>query len=113
MGLIFRRLPLLLAATAELPNPATTRPWKRSACRCSFTRTRSGEVRAFVNMCSHRGARLREEGCGNAQRFTCPYHAWTYSPEGDLVAVYSAEQFGEIDKSQHGLTPLPCLEKAG
>ena len=113
MALIFRRLPLLLAAAAELPNPGDYKAMEAVGVQVLITRARSGEVRAFVNMCSHRGARLTEEGCGNAHRFTCPYHAWTYSPEGDLVAVYSEEQFGEIDKSEHGLTPLPCLEKAG
>jgi phenylpropionate dioxygenase-like ring-hydroxylating dioxygenase large terminal subunit len=78
-----------------------------------ITRIQSGEVRAFVNMCSHRGARLMHEGCGSAHRFTCPYHSWTFSPQGELVAVYAQEQFGDIDKSAYGLTSLLCLEKAG
>ena len=64
-------------------------------------------------MCSHRGARLMNDGCGTAHRFTCPYHAWTFSPDGDLVAIYSADDFGEIDKKDYGLTELPSLEKAG
>ena len=53
------------------------------------------------------------EGCGHANKFTCPYHAWTFSTEGDLVAIYSNDQFGDLDKSEHGLTELPCLERAG
>jgi phenylpropionate dioxygenase-like ring-hydroxylating dioxygenase large terminal subunit len=113
MALIFRRLPLLLAATAELPEPGSYKAMEAVGVQVLLTRTQVGEVRAFVNMCSHRGARLMDEGCGKAHRFTCPYHAWTYSPEGDLVAIYGAEQFGEIDKGEHALTPLPCLEKAG
>ena len=78
-----------------------------------ITRTQSGQVKAFVNMCSHRGAKLMAEGCGHANKFTCPYHAWTFSTEGDLVAIYSNDQFGDLDKSEHGLTELPCLERAG
>lgn len=113
MDLIFKRLPLLLATTAELKNPGDYKAMEAAGVQVLITRAQSGEVRAFVNMCSHRGARLVAEGCGSANKFTCPYHAWTYSSQGDLVAVYSAEQFGDIDKSQYGLTPLPCLEKAG
>ena len=113
VDLIFRRMPLMLAATAELPNPGDYKAMDALGVQVLLTRTRSGEVKAFVNMCSHRGARLVEAGAGNAHKFTCPYHAWTFSPEGDLVAVYSADDFGEIDKSCYGLTQLPCLERAG
>ena len=78
-----------------------------------MTRTQSGVIRALVNMCSHRGARLVYEGCGTAQRFSCPCHAWTYNPDGDSVAIYSANDFGDIDKHDCALTALPSLEKAG
>ena len=110
---IFRRMPLVLAATAELPNPGDYKSMVAVGVQVLITRTRSGEVKAFVNMCSHRGAKLVEDGVGQANKFTCPYHAWTYSPDGDLVAVYAEQDFGQIDKSCHGLTELPCLEKAG
>ncbi len=110
---IFRRMPLVLAATAELPNVGDYKAMVAVGVQVLITRTRSGEVKAYVNMCSHRGARLVEDGKGTAHKFTCPYHAWTYSPDGDLVAVYSEGDFGEIDKSCYGLTELPCLEKAG
>lgn len=78
-----------------------------------ITRTKSGQVEVFVNACTHRGARLVEEGRGRTPRFTCPYHAWTFSPDGDLVAIYAEDEFGELDKSQYGLTELSCLERAG
>ncbi len=110
---IFKRMPLLLAASAELPEPGDYKAMDAVGMQVLLTRTREGEVKAFVNMCSHRGAKLVDEGCGSAHKFTCPYHAWTYSPDGDLVAIYSAEEFGEIDKADYGLTALPCLEKAG
>lgn len=53
------------------------------------------------------------EARGNRKRFTCPYHAWTYNHHGDLVSVYSEEDFGQIDKSCHGLTQLPTSERSG
>ncbi len=111
--LIFRRIPLLLATTAELRNPGDYKAMEAAGVQVLITRDREGSVRAFVNMCSHRGARLVGEGCGSAHKFTCPYHAWTFSPGGDLVAVYSQDDFGALDKSEYGLISLPCLEKAG
>lgn len=113
MKLIFRRMPLVLGTTAELKEPGDYKALEAAGMQVLITRTQSGDVKAFVNMCSHRGARLVNEGCGRAHKFTCPYHAWTFSPRGDLVAIYSSDAFGEIDKTEYGLTPLPCLEKAG
>ena len=55
---IFRRMPLVLAATAELPNPGDYKSMTAVGVQVLITRNRDGEVRAFVNMCSHRGARL-------------------------------------------------------
>ena len=113
MKQIFRRMPLMLAAAAEVREVGEYKAMEACGVQVLMTRTKGGEVKAFVNMCTHRGARLTEEGRGKAHRFTCPYHAWSFSPEGDLVAVYSADDFGEIDKSCYGLTELPCLERAG
>ena len=113
MKQIFRRLPLVLATTAEVREPGAYKAIDAAGMQVLITRTRSSEVKAYVNMCSHRGAKLVPEGQGSASRFTCPYHAWTYSPEGELVAVYAEDDFGDIDKSCHGLTELPSLERAG
>ncbi len=109
---IFHRMPLMLATTAELREVGDYKAMEAAGRQVLITRTSDG-VKAFINMCTHRGARLVHEGCGSAHRFTCPYHAWTFSPSGDLVAVYSAEDFGDIEKDDYGLTALPCLEKAG
>ena len=113
MEKIFHRMPLLLATTAELKEVGDYKAMEAAGMQVIITRTQSGKIKAFVNMCSHRGARLMHDGCGSAHRFTCPYHAWTFSPDGDLVAIYSADDFGEIDKKDYGLTELPSLEKAG
>lgn len=59
------------------------------------TRDKSGEVRAFLNMCRHRGVPV-VEGQGNARGFSCPYHAWYYDLEGRLLA---APHMGQSDVS--------------
>jgi phenylpropionate dioxygenase-like ring-hydroxylating dioxygenase large terminal subunit len=50
-----------------------------------MTRGADGAVRAFANICRHRGAPVAQ-GCGNARAFVCPYHGWTYDGQGKLLA---------------------------
>jgi phenylpropionate dioxygenase-like ring-hydroxylating dioxygenase large terminal subunit len=113
MERIFHRLPLMLALTCEMPNPGDYRACDAGGVPILISRDKNGEVRAFLNMCAHRGAQIMPEGNGNTHRFTCPYHAWTYNPEGDLIGIFSEKEFGEIDRSCYGLRPLPVLERAG
>ncbi|MDA0978561.1 MAG: aromatic ring-hydroxylating dioxygenase subunit alpha [Proteobacteria bacterium] len=113
MNKVFRRMPLMLAMTAEMREIGDYKAMDVGGYPVLLSRTDSGEVKAFVNMCSHRGAQLMDEGCGNTTKFTCPYHAWTYSRSGQLAGIYSPKDFGDIDRSEYGLTELPCLEKAG
>ncbi len=110
---IFRRLPLMLGFSAELREPGAYRAMEVAGVPVLLTRSADGAVRAFVNMCSHRGAIVVDEGVGVARRFACPYHGWTYDPQGDLVGVPDAASFGDIDRSCLGLTPLPVAERAG
>lgn len=110
---IFRRLPLVLGFSAELPTPNSYKASEVMGTPVLLTRGEDGVLRSFVNMCSHRGAIVAEAGHGTARRFSCPYHAWTYDPKGDLVGILDKANFGEFDWSCHGLTPLPVWERAG
>ena len=110
---IFKRLPLVLAFSAELRENHTYRALEVCGMPVLLVRDGHGEMRAFVNMCSHRGAQVVAEGTGKARRFMCPYHAWAYDSQGQLVAVLDAEEFGELDRACLGLTPLPVNERAG
>jgi nitrite reductase/ring-hydroxylating ferredoxin subunit len=113
MDRIFRRMPLVLAMTDELRNPGDYKAMEAVGMPVLLSRGEDGEVRAFVNMCRHRGSQVMLPGCGNAHRFTCPYHAWTYDQEGALVGVYAPKDFGDVDKGENGLVPLPVAERAG
>ncbi len=110
---IFRRVPLLLAVTAEMSKPGDFKTLEAAGVPVLITRGQDGEVRAFVNSCSHRGTAVAVEPTGNARRFVCPYHGWTFSQKGELMGVASADDFGAIDKSCYGLTPLRVTERAG
>ncbi len=113
MARVFRRVPLTLAFTAEMPNPGDYKAMDVAGVPVLISRGADGAVRAFVNSCSHRGAVIMPEGTGSARRFTCPYHAWSYDQKGELVGILDREMFGDLDTSCHGLAPLAASERAG
>ncbi|HPF45586.1 MAG TPA: aromatic ring-hydroxylating dioxygenase subunit alpha [Emcibacteraceae bacterium] len=66
-----------------------------------ITRNKEGKVKAHLNVCRHRGSRICLEKNGNAKSFTCPYHAWSYDLDGNLIAArIMADDF---EKSENGL----------
>jgi len=113
MALIFKRVPLMLALTAELPNAGDYKAMTALGLPILITRGNDGTARAMLNVCSHRGAPVAADGHGRCARFTCTYHGWTYANDGRLLAVTDREKFGELDKTTRGLTVLPCVERAG
>jgi nitrite reductase/ring-hydroxylating ferredoxin subunit len=113
MDRIWRRLPLVLGFSAELREPNSYKAMDVMGTPVLLVRGDDGTLRSFVNMCSHRGAVVMEEGRGVTRRFSCPYHAWVYDQQGALVGMLDKQNFGDIDASCHGLTPLPVAERAG
>ena len=78
-----------------------------------ITRGKDNKVRAFLNICRHRGSKICEEGAGEKRNFICPYHAWTYDHEGKLIGMYGEKTFGDIKKEDFGLIELMCSERSG
>ncbi|WP_420611040.1 aromatic ring-hydroxylating oxygenase subunit alpha [Candidatus Poriferisodalis sp.] len=113
MERVFKRTPLALGFTCELPERRNYKALEVAGVPVLLSRGADGQMRAFVNMCSHRGSIVVPEGTGTARRFTCPYHAWSYDSEGRLVGILDREEFGDLDPDCHGLTPLPVAERAG
>ena len=110
---IFKELPLMLALTIEIPNKGDYKSMEVVGIPVLITRDKDNNVHAFRNVCSHRGAPLTGDEIGNRNKFTCPYHGWTYSNKGDLIGILENEKFGELDKSCNGLQALPCKEFSG
>jgi len=113
IALIFKRLPLMLALSIELPKPNDYKAMDVLGLPVLITRGKDGQARAFLNVCSHRAAQVAPEGKGNCSRFSCPYHGWTYGADGRLIGVADPGKFGPVDRATHGLTELPCEEQAG
>ncbi|WP_236555009.1 aromatic ring-hydroxylating dioxygenase subunit alpha [Novosphingobium sp. 9U] len=105
---IFRRAWLVIAREEELPKPGdfVLKPVEICAASVLVTRSKGGEVRAFHNTCSHRGTEVVMESQGNASRFVCPYHNWTYGNDGRLIGVPDERAFFGVDKKNCGLTPI-------
>src|SRR4051812_25065492 len=71
-----------------------------------IVRDKSEEVRAFYNVCRHRGTRLCEEERGHSAALQCPYHAWTYGLDGRLVGAPHMDEVKVFDKEQYSLFPV-------
>jgi phenylpropionate dioxygenase-like ring-hydroxylating dioxygenase large terminal subunit len=68
------------------------------------TRDQGGVLRAFLNVCRHRGAVLLE-GCGERNTIQCHYHAWTYELDGSLRTAPRSEREAAFDKAEWSLRP--------
>jgi phenylpropionate dioxygenase-like ring-hydroxylating dioxygenase large terminal subunit len=110
---VWKRMPLMLALSCELEGPGAYKAMVAAGVPVLITRGADGAVRAFVNSCSHRGAQIVTDEAGRSSRFVCPYHAWTYDEDGALVGILSQHEFGNVDRSCHGLVRLPVAERAG
>src|SRR4029077_1076547 len=87
--------PLAMTASCGIREPGDYEVRDLLDTSVLVVRGQDGVARAFLNYCRHRGAKPAS-GCGNARRFTCPYHAWTYDQEGQLVGMPGARGFDEV-----------------
>lgn len=113
ISVLFRNFPLIIAHSSELKEPGQFVTHDDTGVPILVTRTQSGQVKAFLNVCRHRGARLKNEPCGHTRTFSCPYHAWTYGLDGQLRGMPQPTGFEGIDRSQLSLVELPIFERFG
>jgi len=110
---IFKHLPIALALSLELREPGDYKAMRVLDTPILMVRGADGRVRAFLNVCRHRGAPVCRTGTGNARVFTCPYHAWVYDQQGQLTGRYGEVSFGEVDAQTRGLIEFDCAERCG
>jgi Rieske 2Fe-2S family protein len=68
-----------------------------------IVRDQKSEIRAFYNVCRHRGTRLKEDACGHASAIQCPYHAWTYALDGRLIGAPHMDDVPGFNKADYSL----------
>ena len=78
-----------------------------------IVRQQDGRVRAFYNVCLHRGNRLRPAGTGSADTFKCQYHHWEYGLDGAFVRIPDLDTFPQGAPPCRGLRELPCASWGG
>ena len=109
---LFRERPLLMGFASEWAAAGAFRTDEYAGVPILIVRGRDGELRAFLNVCRHRGAQVAQ-GCGQARVFSCPYHAWTYDLSGKLMGVPDERCFAGVRAERPSLVALPLCEKHG
>lgn len=111
---LFRRYPLVVGHVSGLP-AASARALDAGGQPVLLVRDETGTVRAFLNVCRHRGMRLLagEDGVCEKRSLVCPYHGWTYALDGRLKHFLHAEAFPGLKPEEHGLVELPCAVRYG
>jgi nitrite reductase/ring-hydroxylating ferredoxin subunit len=109
----FQDYPHLLGLSADLPEAGSFMTSTDLGKPILATRDEKGHFHAFLNVCRHRATMVESEARGQKNIFHCPFHAWGYNTQGDLVAVPKEDHFGKVDKSCNGLVKLPAEERWG
>lgn len=110
---LLRTVPLVACHSGQLPEPKTFQAEMVLDVPVLLIRQEDGSVKAFLNSCSHRGARLCEGGGKVRNRIFCPYHSWGYGLDGSLESIMQEDRFGEVDRASNSLVELPCDERYG
>jgi phenylpropionate dioxygenase-like ring-hydroxylating dioxygenase large terminal subunit len=111
---IFRRTWLQVAHVCELPERGSfvLRPLEIGKTTILIVRGKDDKIRAFHNVCTHRGTELVTQPSGRAGSFTCRYHAWNFGTDGKLRAAPEIERFS-LDKSDCALKQVSLDVCAG
>ena len=97
----------LAGHTADLPNIGDWLAFDLLGERAVVMRGQDGVIRAFHNLCRHRGARVVDGVSGTCKSaIVCPFHGWVYNLDGSLRGAAQPESFGAMDRSKFGLKPI-------
>ncbi|HEU5266166.1 MAG TPA: aromatic ring-hydroxylating dioxygenase subunit alpha [Jatrophihabitans sp.] len=111
---LFEAMWFCVVRGADLDKPGAFRTVDVGRENVLVTRSRSGDVRAFFNVCRHRGSRVCTEERGEVRRaFQCGYHAWTYDLDGKLIAAPNLTKMPDIDRVEYGLRRVAVREWLG
>ncbi|HEY5897540.1 MAG TPA: Rieske 2Fe-2S domain-containing protein [Burkholderiales bacterium] len=109
---VFERCWLYVGHESEVRAPGDFRTRTICGRPILLCRDSSSRVRVFLNTCRHRGAVVCRAAEGNAERYTCFYHGWTYDRDGKLYAVPGQTAYPpSFDKSEYGLKEPPRVDE--
>ena len=102
---------LFAIPACEAPKTGNYATMQVGAYPILIVRGGDGKVRAFHNVCRHRGQRLCSKPNGSTPKLVCPYHQWTYELDGKLL--YARDMGDDFDASKFGLKPVHCVDLNG
>jgi phenylpropionate dioxygenase-like ring-hydroxylating dioxygenase large terminal subunit len=106
---VFLKNWIWLGHISDIPSSGDYKCFDIGHERAVVIRGASGAIKAFNNLCSHRGSRVVEGEKGHCGKsMICPFHGWTYDLDGGLKTIPKSSTFPEIDQSQLGLKPIDC-----
>ncbi|SEM43710.1 Rieske 2Fe-2S family protein [Gemmobacter aquatilis] len=108
---VFYKEWLFAIPACELPKAGAFATLQVGAYPVVITRGNDGMVRAFHNVCRHRGQRLCAKETGSTPKLVCPYHQWTYDLDGKLL--YARDMQDGFDPAAHGLKKVHCVDLGG
>lgn len=108
---IFYREWLFAVPACELPKPGSFATLQVGAYPVVVVRGKDMRIRAFHNVCRHRGQRLCAKASGSTTNLVCPYHQWTYDLEGKLI--FARDMGEDFDASKFGLKKVHCVDLGG
>jgi phenylpropionate dioxygenase-like ring-hydroxylating dioxygenase large terminal subunit len=109
---LFKRLPMVFCPSAMVREKGSYIARNVAGVPLLAIRGQDIIVRVFHYSCRHRGMMLAE-GTGTAPKFICPYHAWAYDLDGELLNIAGREGFPDIELKSHGLVKVKTEEKGG
>ena len=101
-----RSAPQVVCHESEIREPGEWRSLEYLGESVIVIRGDDGQIRAFANVCRHRGSRLVDGEGGCSKVLTCPYHAWSYSRDGRLVGVPHRQEYPDLQTDRLGLFPV-------
>lgn len=106
---------IVLGRAEEIPGPGDYVVRDLAGESVFITRNKQGRLRGFYNVCSHRGTKfLDDDTCGNAKSaFRCPYHAWTFDHDGNLIGTPNVKEDERFDRSNYPLFSFRVDEYMG
>ncbi len=112
---IFHRVWIFCAHESEMAGPGSYVTTTVAGTPILLIRGEEGEIRAFLNICPHRGAMMVRRPAGEARSLTCLFHRWSFSTAGECLSVPQPAGFEEVglDRSQFGLRPVRVATKLG
>lgn len=110
---IFETTWMCVVRSGDIPRAGDYKLVQVGSEQLIVSRNRRGQIRAFFNVCRHRGMRVCTEDAGSRRTFQCGYHAWTYDLDGRLMAAPNLTKMPDVDGDEYALRTVSVREWIG